>query len=273
MATERLLSVAPSPAFWAAVGLYAIAAIGLLAGFLRGHPEWSRRARWIAIAAFAMHGMDIGWRGVEGVHPAASVREALGLLAWIIAGGYLAASVKNRLDLAGAVLTPIVVVVLAAARLSPVGHAQADLTLLGRIHISLATIGVAVFGLASAMAAIYLLEEQNLKRKRFDARSFKAPGASLEALDGLSQRLVWAGFPLFTVAMILGMIWVDQRGSSLLRPEYSAAMLTWITYAVLLGARAGLGWRGRRAAWLTLAGFAAALTVLVIYVVRRWVGG
>ena len=107
-------------------------------------------------------------------------------------------------------------------------------------------------------------------RKRFDALSFKAPGASLEALDGLSQRLVWAGFPLFTVAMVLGMIWVDQRGSSMLRPEYSAAMLTWITYAVLLGVRTGLGWRGRRAAWLTLAGFAAALTVLAIVTLNPW---
>lgn len=272
MASERLLTVEPSPAFWAAVGLYAIASLGLLAGFLRGHQDWSRKARWFAVAAFVAHGIDIGWRGVESVHPAASVREALGLLAWIVAGGYLAASIKNRLDLAGAVLTPIVLVVLGAARLSPAGRPQADLTLLGRIHISLATIGVAVFGLASAMAAIYLLEEQNLKRKRFDALSFKAPGASLQALDGLSQRLVWAGFPLFTVAMVLGVIWVDQRGSSMLRPEYSAAILTWITYAVLLAARTGLGWRGRRAAWLTLAGFVAALTVLAIYVVRRWVG-
>jgi len=269
---ERLLTVAPSPAFWAAGALYVVASVGLLAGFLRGRPQWSQRARWFAVAAFAAHGLDIGWRGVEGVHPAASVREALGLIAWIIAGGYLAASVKNRLDLAGAVLTPIVAVVLGAARLSPAGQPQADLTLLGRIHISLATIGVAVFGLASAMAAIYLLAERNLKRKRFDALSFKAPGASLEALDAMSQRLVWAGFPLFTVAMILGMIWVDQRGSSMLRPEYTAAIVTWITYAVLLAARAGLGWRGRRAAWLSVAGFVAALTVLAIYVMRRWVG-
>lgn len=272
MPTERLLSVAPSPAFWAAVVLYALAGIGLLAGFLRGTPAWSRRARWIAIAAFVAHGADISWRGVEGVHPAASVREALGLLAWIIAGGYLLSSIKNRLELAGAVLVPIVAVVLGAARLSPAGQPQAGLTLLGRIHISLATIGVAVFGLASAMAAIYLLEEKNLKRKRFDARSWKAPGASLEALDGLSQRLVWAGFPLFTVAMVLGMIWVNQRGSSMARPEYTAAMLSWATYAGLLGVRLGLGWRGRRVAWITLAGFAASLAVLAIYVGRRWVG-
>jgi ABC-type uncharacterized transport system permease subunit len=46
-----------------------------------------------------------------------------------------------------------------------------------------------------------------------------------------------------------------------------------MTYAALLVARQIYGWRGRRAARLTLVGFAAALAVLVIYLVRRMVGG
>ena len=33
--------------------------------------------------------------------------------------------------------------------------------------------------------------------------------------------------------------------------------------------RAAYGWRGRRAAWLTLGGFAAALLVLLVYLARR----
>ena len=224
------------------------------------------------MVAFAAHGVDLGWRGVLSVHPAASVREALGFLAWIIAGGYLAASIKRRVDLAGAVLVPMVGAVLAAARLSPAGTPQDDLTLLGRIHISLATVGVALFGLAAALAIIYLLEERNLKRKRFDAASWKAPVESLAGLDAMSQRLVAAGFPLFTVAMVLGMIWTSQRGMGMARPEYAAASITWLCYAGLLGGRLGLGWRGRRAAWVTVAGFIAALLVLTIYFVRRAVG-
>jgi ABC-type uncharacterized transport system permease subunit len=186
------------------------------------------RPRAGAIAGFACHGVDIGWRGVLSVHPAASVREALGFLAWIIAGGYLLGSWRRRIDLAGAVLVPMVAVVLAAARLSPTGAPQDDLTLLGRIHISIAVLGVALFALASALAWSYLLEERNLKRKRFDAASFRAPVESLARLDGMSQRLVAVGFPLFTVAMVLGMIWVGQRGSGMARPEYVAAVVTWL---------------------------------------------
>jgi ABC-type uncharacterized transport system permease subunit len=37
--------------------------------------------------------------------------------------------------------------------------------------------------------------------------------------------------------------------------------------------RQAYGWRGRRAARLTLAGFGAALVVLLIYLVRRMAGG
>lgn len=269
---DRLLSVTPSPAFWLAIILYGVAAIGFLVAFLQNRPGWLRASRGVLLAAFLAHGVDIGWRGVERVHPAASVREALGFLAFILSGGYLAASLRYRLDLAGAIVSPIALGVVAAARLSPVGEPQHDLTLLGRIHISLATVGVAVFALACALAIIYLLEERNLKRKKFDARSFKHPDASLDALDRLSQRLVQAGFPVFTLAVALGIVWVTQRGDSMLRLEYPLAIITWMTYAALVAVRLGLGWRGRRTAWLAVAGFAAALCVLLIYFLRRALG-
>lgn len=269
---DRLLSVSASPAFWIALVAYAVAAFGFGFGFVAARGPWRQFARLALIVGVVAHGIDIGWRGVERVHPAASVREALGFLAWIIAGGYLAASWRYHLELAGVVLTPIVTAMLAFARLSPIGQPQADLTTLGRIHISLATVGVAAFALASALAVIYLIEDRNLRRKRFDARSFKQPGAPLAALDRGSHRLVMAGFPIFTVAVVLGMVWMSQRGGDLLRPEYPLAIFTWLIYGGLLSARVVLGWRGRKAAWLTLSGFGTALTVLLIYLLRRMNG-
>jgi len=221
--------------------------------------------------AFAAHGTDIGWRGTQQVHPAQSVREAMGFLAFILTGGYLLASVRYRLTLGGVVVMPVALIMLVAARLTPAGAAPEELGALGRIHISLATIGVGVFALASALSAIYLAEERALKKKKFDAVAFKDRGAPLEPLDRLAHRLVWVGFPIFTAALVLGAIWVSKLGESLDRPEYPLAGITWLTYAGLLVARQVYGWRGRRAARLTLAGFAAALAVLVIYLVRRMV--
>jgi ABC-type uncharacterized transport system permease subunit len=266
---DRLLSVSASPAFWLAVLAYAVASVAFGVGFVAGDRRWRRLARGALIVGVLAHGVDIGWRGVERVHPAASVRESVGFLAWIIAGGYLAASWRWHLELAGAVLVPIVTILLAGARLSPAGTPQADLTALGRIHISLATVGVAVFALAAALSAIYLIEDRNLRKKKFHARTFKQPGAPLAGLDRVSARLVLAGFPIFTVAIVLGMVWVSRRGSDPGRPEYPIAVITWLTYAGLLAARVTLGWRGRKTAWLTLGGFGAALIVLAIYFLRR----
>jgi ABC-type uncharacterized transport system permease subunit len=270
-APERLLSVAPSPAFWVAVAAYTAATAALLV-VLAGHARLRPLALALVGAAFVAHGVDIGWRGVDHVHPAQSVREALGLLAFIITGGYLLASTRYRLTLGGAAVMPVSLILLVAARLTPAGAAPEDLSALGRIHISLATIGVGVFALASALSVIYLAEARALKRKKFDAIAFKDRGAPLEALDRLSHRLIWIGFPIFTAALVLGAVWVSRRGESLDRPQYPLAAVTWISYAALLVLRQVYGWRGRRAARLTLAGFAAALLVLVLYLVRRMTG-
>lgn len=270
-ASERLLSAAPSPAFWVAVVAYTAAASVLLV-VLGGHARLRSLALALVGVAFVAHGVDIGWRGTQHVHPAQSVREALGLLSFIVTGGYLLASTRYRLILGGAAVMPVALVLLVVARLSPAGTAPEDLSVLGRIHISLATVGVGVFALASALSAIYLVEERALRRKRFDALAFKDRGAPLEPLDRLIHRLIWAGFPIFTVALGLGAVWVSKLGESLDRPEYPLAVVTWIFYAALLVARQVYGWRGRRAARLTLAGFAAALLVLVIYLVRRMAG-
>jgi len=268
--TVRMLSVAPSPAFWVAVIAYTAASAALLF-VLAGHQRFRALAIGLVAVAFVAHGVDIGWRGTQHVHPAQSVREAIGFLAFIITGGYLLASTRYRLTLGGVVVMPVSLVLLLAARLTPAGDGLEDLSSLGRIHISLATIGVGVFALASALSAIYLVEERALRKKQFDALAFKDKGAPLESLDKLAHRLIWVGFPIFTVALVLGAVWVSKLGESLDRLEYPLAGVTWVSYAILLVMRQVYGWRGRRAAKLTLTGFVAALAVLMIYLVRRMV--
>jgi ABC-type uncharacterized transport system permease subunit len=268
----RLLSVAPSPAFWVAVVAYGAASVALLA-VLGGHQRFRGLSILLVALAFVAHGVDIGWRGTQHVHPAQSVREAIGFLSFIVTGGYLLASARYRLTLGGIVVMPVSLVLLLAARLTPAGSSHEELSALGRIHISLATVGVGIFALASALSVIYLVEERALKRKKFDALAFKNKGAPLAALDRMSHRLIWVGFPIFTVALVLGAIWVTKLGASLDRPEYPLAIVTWCAYAGLLVARQAYGWRGRRAARMTTLGFVAALSILAVYLVRRMVGG
>ncbi len=279
---ERILTVPPSPAFWVAVIAYAAATAALLFA-LGGKVKVRPAALGLVGLAFIAHGVDIAWRGTLHVHPAQSVREALGLLAWILTGGYLLASTRFRLTLGGVVVMPVSLVLLLLARLTPAGGSppgpegagdrwqpDIDFSALGRVHISLATIGVGVFALASALSAIYLAEDRALRRKKLDGLALgRQGGAPLEALDRMSHRLIWVGFPIFTLALVLGAVWTSRLGESLDRIEYPLALVTWLAFAALLVMRQIYGWRGRLAAKLTLAGFAAAIAVLLIYLMRR----
>lgn len=267
-----VVTTAPSPAFYVAIILYGAASLLFISAFVNA-PKWmGRAARWGIFLAFIAHGVDIGWRGVLSVHPGTSVREALGFLSWVMVGAWLIYNFKVRASAIGAFVAPAALVILAAARLSPSGEPVPGLNALGRVHIALATIGVALFALATAVAAVYLLQERSLKKKKFDTALFKR-GMALETLDTLSHRLVLVGFPIFTVSMMLGVIWVSQEALGFSRPEWPIAIITWIAFGGLITARALKGWRGRRAALLTIAGFSTSALVLVIYFARRVMGG
>ncbi len=270
MAAE-VVTTPPQMAFYVAMTSYVVASVLHLSS-LAQVPDWvGRSARWAVIVAFVAHGVDIGWRGVEHVHPATSVREALGFLSWILIGAYLVLSRRKGLSVLGAFVAPLALVVLATARLSPSGDAVTGLSSLGRLHIASATVGVAVFCLATVVSVIYLMQERNLKSKNFDGILFRS-SASLETLDRLSARLVAIGFPIFTISMMLGGVWVAQREQGFGRIEYPIAGVTWLAFAALMLGRSMRGLQGRRAALLTLLGFGAAMLVLALYFLRRSVG-
>jgi ABC-type uncharacterized transport system permease subunit len=267
-----LVTVAPSPAFYVALVLYGVAALTYVSAFVDA-PRWTGPAAgWVLLAGFVAHGVDIGWRGVLDVHPGTSVREALGFLSWVMVGGYLFWAWRLKLVLLGAFVAPAALAILALARLSRSGEPMAELGLLGRAHISLATLGVAIFFLATFIAGMYLLEERSIKRKEFDRVLYKR-GAALETLDRLSHRLVLFGFPIFTASLMLGVVWGAQRAALLSRPEWWIAFVTWGVFGGLIVARTTRGWRGRRAAIMTIMGFSASATLLAIYLVRRALGG
>ncbi len=222
-------------------------------------------------AGFALQMADIGLRCTRLQHPAASTSEAMAFIAWLIAGGFLVASLRYRLAAVGAFAGTPALALLLLARVRPAEAPGPEIGLLGMAHIVLATVGVATFALAAAVALAYLWQERALKRKQLD----RSPGGTtpLDALDRFATRCVSFGFLTFSLAIITGALWVARLGllhdPSGLRPEYLGALGSWLVFAALLVARAGAGWRGHRAAWLTVGGFASTMLVVVGYFLRH----
>ena len=270
-----------TPVFPVTLALYAascafylalLAAIGPASG---STDRLDRAARVTLAAAFLSHAVDIAILCVQGIHPFVNVREVLSFLGWLTVGSYLALSLRMALPLLGAVIVPVTLVLDVAARLGPERAAAAGRMPLAIVHIGLATAGITAFAVAAGDAVVYLYAERRLKAHRLQPRSpLNMP--SLEALDRLHGRCIQLGFPIYTVAMITGAVWLTRLAHDgphrLLEPQYAMATVAWVIFAGLLLARFLIGWRGRRAAQVTIGGFAAALSVLVIYYVRGLVG-
>jgi ABC-type uncharacterized transport system permease subunit len=234
-------------------------------------PASARAGRYVLMAAWAVHLVDIGLRCFRMQHPLSSIGEAMAFIAWLIATGFLVSTFRYRLHAAGAFAIPVVLVLLLLARIGPDEQPQAPLgSPLATVHILLATVGVATFALAAVLAIVYLLQERRLKSKRFDLKVDSAP---LDTLDRLAGACVSFGFPVFTLTIVTGAAWIAKLGllrtGTAVRPEYLLTVIAWAVLGGLLLARLATGWRGRRAAWLTVGGFSAAALVLVGYFIRH----
>ena len=132
-----------------------------------------------------------------------------------------------------------------------------------RTHIALAFLGVIAFAFASAVSVVYLIEARMLKQKRRITPKHRLP--PLELLDRLALRSILIGFPFYTIALLMGSAQAMRLGSTDLKVSYVVALLSWCVYGVVLQARLTAGWRGRRAATLTLIGLFGIILVLVQY--------
>jgi len=260
-----------TPLFFIVVALYA-AATAVYFTYLFGRNERALRvARLTLCGALVAHLGMIGLLCTQKHNPLQDLRGALSLSALLLGVGYLVSTLRTRMGAVGAFITPLSLALLISARITPQTTGP-GIHPLGKLHIALVAMGVAAFGLAAAVALIYLFQETALKRKRIGQLFRRSP--PLTALDEAGRRLILVGFPIFTLAMITGAIWVARLpGHEGFRVEYLISAVTWLVFALLILARWTVGWRGRQAAWATVVGFVATVAVLVIYISRRMFGG
>ncbi|MBM4129353.1 MAG: c-type cytochrome biogenesis protein CcsB, partial [Nitrospira sp.] len=115
---------------------------------------------------------------------------------------------------------------------------------------------------ASGIGTMYLVQERYVKSKHLGGLFARLP--SLQTLDELNYRLITFGFPLLTLAIITGALWAESAIGTYWRWDTREvwSLITWFIYAIVLHARLTAGWRGRRAAILSIVGF---LTILVAF--------
>ena len=107
----------------------------------RVRPGGGARRAVALLVGWALQLVDIGLRCFAAQHPLSSISEAMAFIAWLVAGGFLVASVRYRLHAAGAFAVPVVLVLLLLARVVPAERPRRRWSPLGTAHILLATWG------------------------------------------------------------------------------------------------------------------------------------
>jgi ABC-type transport system involved in cytochrome c biogenesis permease subunit len=130
------------------------------------------------------------------------------------------------------------------------------------VHVALLLVGLAALVLNFVGALMYLVVERQLKAKRPGAAYYRLP--PLETLDRLTVATLTVAFPFLTVGLALGVLSARRAWGSVIAfdPLALFSMLMWVIYAATLLGRVLGHWRGRRAAYFSIAGFCVMLATL-----------
>ena len=239
--------------------LYFAATVLYLVDVLLHRDQAGRLARWVLVGGFTVHCATLVARYVAtGYTPASNLYEALSFFAWAIVGTFLAFDLRYRLAVLGAFSCPLALALMimgsAATKTTRELNPMLD-SWWFPVHVTLAFLGDAIFGVAAVAGVLYLVQERMLKSKKFSTLYHSLP--SLQTLDSINYKCLTFGFPLMTMGIISGAIWANSAWGTYWNwdPKETWALITWFVYAALLHGRLTIGWRGRRAAIFAIIGF------------------
>jgi cytochrome c-type biogenesis protein CcsB len=117
------------------------------------------------------------------------------------------------------------------------------------IHVACMVISYGALTVAFAATALYLVQGDSNRFARM-------PRSRM--LETLAYRAVLIGFPLLGLGIALGAYWGNIAWGRYWGwdPKETTALITWLIFAGFLHARSLAGWRGKRAAYIVVAGWA-----------------
>ena len=256
--------------FMVTMVLYFVATASFLTYLLRRSEALSKVSLWITAVGFVSHTIALMTRMVA-TSPSSSpsLHEALSFFSWMLILVFLAVEFRHRIHVLGSFMVPLALVSLVSAAALPetVPTLEPVFKTLW-VHVTLSMLGTVGFAVAFVAGVMYLIQDRLLKSKRFNVLYSKLP--ALDFLDHLNQQSIVVGFPLLTLGIVTGAISAEfTRGSYVSwNPEQTWALVTWLFYFVVLLGRLTVGWRAKRAAYLTVFGFACVILTLVGVVLK-----
>ncbi len=248
---------------------YAICAVQSIIGLSSKRASMNRLALASLSIAFTAHTVWLLNEGIKsGRCPLVDAQEKSAFLSWCLVLAYLLAQRWYHAGALRAFVFPIVFVLASIAAIlpgtteHPEGIANPVQKVLLAVHAGLIMLSYAAFFIAFGAGLMFIIQERELKLKRFGSIFFRLP--SLDTCDAISFKSMSAGFTLLTMGMAAGIIWSRVRDGIFWhgQPIEVFSVFTWVVYLLIIQSRINAGWGGRKAAVASIAGFVLVIVSL-----------
>jgi len=225
----------------------------------------------LAWIGFAIHTVATGLRWKEsydiglGHAPLSNLYESVVFFAWSIVLIFGIIDAKYKYRVIGAFVMPFALLGMTWAQL----YLPADINPLMpalqsnwlTYHVITCFLGYAAFAVACGVSIMYLIKVKSEEKGTDAAGGLLSVFPPTKVLDDLNYKAIMVGFPLLTLGIITGAAWANYAWGTYWSwdPKETWSLIVWFIYAAFLHARFTKGWVGRRAAWLSIIGFAATI--------------
>ncbi|MFH2066389.1 MAG: c-type cytochrome biogenesis protein CcsB [Pseudomonadota bacterium] len=241
---------------------YAAGTAFYTAYFAKQKEIWHQTGYYLLLAGFLIHFLNIGVQHMQtGIFPAGNLKENLSIASGAVAGVYLLLRYKFNIKILGFFAAPLSAIVLMISFFLPSGPSPEPSPVFKNIwliiHVIVIFIGEASFALACGVGILYLAQEHAIKTKNHGFFYKRLP--SLELIDSTGYACIVVGFTLLTIGLIIGSLYAKFVWGRFWSwdPKEVWSLISWLLYAALLHQRLTMGWRGRKAAIMSIVGFAA----------------
>lgn len=246
---------------------YTVGIVLSIFGTVRRTPVAGRFATFSYVIACLLHLAGILGQFLEhGNFAVDNLPRFLLVLAWLVNLLYIFSHLRWRVHATGMVLPPIAFIMTVIALLLPSRETEEAL-MAGSgfllFHIALATVGMAAFFVAASMSMLYVVQDHALKHKLALRWLERLP--SLSRADSAGWEAMLWGFALFSLGIVSGLVLntLEHQKFWFGGPKQVFPVLAWGIFAAVLLARLASGFRGRKAAYLTIAGFILSLLTII----------
>ena len=210
-------------------------------------------APYLAAAALLAHGL---WLAAV-LRPLGDVSlgltDSASLMGLVIGAGGLAALFSPGYRFVAAVVLGLAALLAAGTGSLPQTQEIAAAGWPLAVHVLLALGSAGMFAVAAVLVLLLSLQDRQLRSKR--PASWLATLPPVESLETAMFAAIGTGMAALTVAILAGLLFVTDLFQQHLVHKTTLALAAWLIFAVLLIGRWRFGWRGRKAAAYTIAGF------------------